>query len=337
MKWGFLTLAAVLLVSCVSVTDGFAQGLSDTKLRELCRQGRVGACHRLHERDRQRLVPAQTSQGSSLEAGVKGWRVTPEGEFLCEVGSTVCDAVEGGARLVDTVVDTPARLVGTGERLVDTVTDTGERLVDTVTDTGGRLWDTGARTVDVIKAELNALLDKDEDAKRKLEEAKEDRSVATEAADTTHQEHRAFEGAFKQETLRRQEQRNKHATELGYARSRMQTSERNIGYAEKEYRATSQDHGRALATSYPSAGGGGTVETVLRFDCEELVAIGGMSMSDCQETKAFMMSEGLLNSDGSFLSDEEYLRRLAEARDSLAEDDSLRGLLSGLLSGGGGE
>ena len=423
-------MAAVLLVSCVSVTDGFAQGrnlrplhvpLSDARRdAQLCHFGRDAetrkeACDRL-ERSR-----SQSSWGTSLEANVKDLtRDTPGGRFLCgEGGSAVCDFAEGTAEKIDAVTGRIGGALGAAEGVVggalgmvggalDTLGDTLGGALGTVTGTNTPAEAPRSRPAESVeelhneaprplprgvdreqlKAELEALKAEDprpasrweqlraeletrrareEDTKRMLEEAKEDWSVATEEANTTHQEHRASQGEFEQERLRIQAQRNERATGLDYARSRTRTADRNIEYAEKEYRAASQDYGRALAASYPSAGGGGTVETVLRtlsgtgssggsgmlgllsgggratrgfdgaasmsggddfflgLDCEAMVATGGVSMSDCQEAKAVGISEGLLNSDGSFLSPEEYDRLLeAEVRDSL------------LSSGGGG-
>ena len=396
MKWGFLTLAAVLLVSCVSVTDGFAQGrgrgfrsqrvpLNPT---ELCRSGRDAetrkeACDRLER--------ARAPRGTSFEADVKSLtRGTPGGQFLCEGGSALCDFAEGTAEKIDAVTGRIGGALNAAEGVLggalgmlggalDAVTGTNtpaeaprSRPTESVEGVRNRNEEPAPVSeyprvnVEQFRATVGALQAGIRHGQRRLEEAEADWSVATEEADTTHQKYQAFEGEFKQETLRRQAQLNERATGLDYARSRKRTADRNIEYAGKEYRAASQDYGRALATSYPSAGSGGTVETVLRtlsgtgssggggllgllsggggatggfdgaasmssgddfsfgMDCEAVVATGGVSMSHCQEMKAFGISEGYLNSDGSFLSPEEYDRLGAEFRDSL------------LSSGGGG-
>lgn len=383
MKWGFLTLAAVLLVSCVSVTDGLAQVVSlnpteqEKELAKLCRWGtgtqREQACARLER--------ARSSRGgTSLEAGVKEWRVTPEGEFVCGVGTPICDAVEGAAEKVDAVkesvggtVDAAKDLVGGALGLVGGALGTLGGVADTVTETVTEMVGTGTsaeaprprapgnpsqpvedlrneasrplpRGVDRerFRAELKAQLALIEDTNRKLEEAKADWSVAAEEANTTHQEHLALAGEIERDTLLREAQQNERDTGIDYARSRRRTAERNIEYAEKEYRAASQDYGR-VATSYPSAGGGGTGETVLRtlsgtgssggggllgrlsggggatggFDGAASMSSGGRLPEGCEEEKR-RLSRKMRNADFAGMSQaeirEEHARVVEEVR-----------------------
>ena len=310
-----LTLAAVL-VSCVGVSNGFAQvrsgrpavvPLNDV---ERCRlNGDRDACDRVESR--------RASNSDFADRFRSGRASTPTGQVVCGfLAPRFCDDVEERLEQVDGARETVRGLVDGAQETVRGLVDGAQETVDG-----------GARTIESLKATLTNLVAETADALSKSRSADNDATRMQLHSREASRELLSFQDQVDQETSRRRIQRDERDAGLWRARSLTRTSARNIEYAQAENREATRNYHEVRAGS-SSGGGFGTALAALNnafttvaerpgsfggtasmgvgddfsgLSCDQLVRIASsegtsLSMSECQE----FYSEIGLNSDGSF-------------------------------------
>lgn len=295
MVWRLLTLTAVL-VSCVGVSDGFAQDRPGAPAfvplnnAELCQQGRQDACARLRASDSSFEDDFENSFRDSLVGqGCRDAKGLVGDLELCDAAE---DAVKKVGRLMDGLVDGVDGLVDGVDGLVDGVDGAMNSVGDALFGTSGpeRRSPTDVRTGNAasgeviqyrdIMAEMRALEAKAAAAAYESEKADDDARAWNAASGEASREHLAFQDRTREETSRRRAQRSERDAGIQYARSLTRTSERNIDYVQEELRTATSDYYQVRArSSAPSGGGSGAALASAfntggfnnTFSCDEVV------------------------------------------------------------------
>ena len=107
-------------------------------------------------------------------------------------------------------------------------------------------------SVSGMRRKLESMFSEDSDAERELaqaEEAAEALRAAREAEDARRGEVESYRDEVEGQGYRSERLAAARAAEIDYAKSRTRTAERNIEYAENEYRAATEAYGRASAAA----------------------------------------------------------------------------------------